>query len=144
MESTFGPASWPVSFAGDVLYSSASKSGIRASANRASHSASSRRPLPAAQQEHRRRDLRHRHDERLRAHQRAVKQELDRIDRERQSATTRMRSAGVSAFHQSLTSTGSSSIGTAGPCSPPSGGSPDASGMAPKPWKYCAPRASQR
>ncbi|TQM85580.1 hypothetical protein FHX81_8074 [Saccharothrix saharensis] len=44
-----------------------------------------------AQQERRRRDLRHRHDERLRAHQRAVKQELDRIDRERQAATTRMR-----------------------------------------------------
>ncbi|MFJ6676098.1 hypothetical protein ACIQMJ_33780 [Actinosynnema sp. NPDC091369] len=44
-----------------------------------------------AEQERRRRDLQHRHDERLRAHQRTVKLELDRIERDRQAAATRTR-----------------------------------------------------
>ncbi|MFD0204860.1 MULTISPECIES: hypothetical protein [Saccharothrix] len=43
-----------------------------------------------AEQDLRRRALRDRHDERLRTHQRAVKQRLDRIDRERQSSLARL------------------------------------------------------
>ncbi|NUS64411.1 MAG: hypothetical protein HOQ46_12280, partial [Saccharothrix sp.] len=43
-----------------------------------------------AEQEHRRRALRQRHDERLRTHQRTVKQHLDRIDRDRQASAARL------------------------------------------------------
>lgn len=42
-----------------------------------------------AEQDRRRHELRQRHDERLRAHQRAVKQHLDRIDRDRQASAAR-------------------------------------------------------
>ncbi|ROP35639.1 hypothetical protein [Saccharothrix texasensis] len=43
-----------------------------------------------AEQDRRRRDLQQRHDQRLRAHQRAVKVHLDQIDRDRQGSAARM------------------------------------------------------
>ncbi|MEV1119519.1 hypothetical protein AB0I91_31085 [Actinosynnema sp. NPDC049800] len=43
-----------------------------------------------AEQDRRRRDLQQWHDERLRAHQRTVKEHLDRIDRDRQGSAARM------------------------------------------------------